>query len=32
LETRLKIQLTTGKKSDFRSLKKGSYDEGFEFD
>jgi len=32
LETSLQIQLTTGKKSDFRSLNKGRYDVGFEFD
>ena len=31
-ETKLKIQLTTKKKSDFRSWKKGSYDDDFDVD
>ena len=31
-ETKLKIQLTTNNKSDFRSWKKGSYDDDFDVD
>jgi len=32
LETKLKLQLTTDKKSDFRYWNKGEYDYGFEDD